>query len=442
MSNYNILAMTHGEIHKELEWIQQKQRDPTHTRDWEIGREGHRKRGRTTWETMPRGHRRKRTTQRTKRTNGKNKKYPNYSATKKSRVTKQELKEWAALLSGIKKQRRGESWKQWTQWTTKQILMNLNSALVQTIENTDYRTRKILINTLQKYTNIRRRILTKLVNAGAKAGSFYREEVKWQHDNKYRTQNDGTNILTQKDGEMGIQWVTNPEESSPRLTDILAEIGEGWGPHRPTTKKRATRKKWNNHSATKRIVTTIGKITKMKETEKRLRPQVKVPETGGTLQTLTHLAKKRKGPQKGRSVHTDVERKNTTPDEHETPLRQQGRVGMERKGEWEGTCTRPPETLLHPARKGISPQERRRDRTAKTGVNSETEVAKTPLRQKYRTNGEDSYGKKGTCTKPLEPLAHLVGGAQAKRNIWETTEVYGVALLVEAGFCRYKAESL
>ena len=60
--------------------------------------------------------------------------------------------------------------------------------------------------------------------------------------------------------------------------------------------------------------------------------------------------------------------------------------------------------------------------------NTTADKHETPLRQKYRTKGEESNGKKGTCTQPPETLAHLVGGAQTKRNIWETTEVYGVAL--------------
>eukprot|EP00976_Prorocentrum_cordatum_P005933 118624-Prorocentrum_minimum.AAC.1 len=63
----------------------------------------------------------------------------------------------------------------------------------------------------------------------------------------------------------------------------------------------------------------------MKEVEKRLKPQVRVPEAGRTLQTLTHLLRERKDPQEGRNDHTDVERRNTTPDKHETPLRQQDR---------------------------------------------------------------------------------------------------------------------
>ena len=377
---------------------------------------------------MPRGHRRKCTLKKTNRKNVKRKKHPHYSATKKTRVTKNALKRWAALLRETQTQLRKESWRQWTQLTTKRALTGLTTTLMQTLESTDYRIRKTLINTLQGCTDIWRRILTELVEAGTKMGSFNRGEVKWRHDNRYRTHESGKNIPTRGDGKMGTRWETDPEEHTPHLTDTLLEIGEDWGPHKPTTKKRAARKKWNNHSATKRMITTIEKITKMKEVEKRLKPQVRIPEAGRTLQTLTHLLRERKDPQEGRNDHTDVERRNTTPDKHETPLRQQDRVRMERIKEWEGTRTRPPETLIHLARGGTSPQERRRNHTATTGMNSETEVTKTPLRQKYRTKGEESNGKKGTCTQPPETLAHLVGGAQTKRNIWETTEVYGVAL--------------
>eukprot|EP00959_Pyramimonas_sp_CCMP1952_P202084 4225654-Pyramimonas_sp.AAC.1 len=252
------LAVTHMEVHRELEWLQRKRRAPTHTREWETGREGHRKKGRITWEAIPRGYRRRRTLERTNRTNSKNKKYPHYSATKKTRVTRNELKRWAALLRETHTQQRRESWRQRTPWTTKQILTGLKTALMQTVKSTNYGIRKTLTNTLKDCTNIWKRILTGLITVGATAGNFNRGEVKWQYENGYQTRNDGTNISTRDDRKAGEQWETDLEKRGPRLTKALEEIGESWGPHKPITKKRATRKKWNNHSATKGTITTIG----------------------------------------------------------------------------------------------------------------------------------------------------------------------------------------
>eukprot|EP00959_Pyramimonas_sp_CCMP1952_P311182 6512428-Pyramimonas_sp.AAC.1 len=64
-----------------------------------------------------------------------------------------------------------------------------------------------------------------------------------------------------------------------------------------------------------------------------------------------------------------MEKKNTTADKHETPLRQKDRTRMGKDREWEETRARPPRTLTH-----------------------------------------------------------LVGGATGKRTIWDTTDVYGVAM--------------
>ena len=95
------------------------------------------------------------------------------------------------------------------------------------------------------------------------------------------------------------QWETDLEEHRPHLTRTIEEIGESWGPHKPITKRRTTRKKWNNHAATKRTITTIGELVKMKESEKGLRTQVKFPGTRGPPQTLKHLVKERISPQEG-----------------------------------------------------------------------------------------------------------------------------------------------
>ena len=229
----------------------------------------------------------------------------------------------------------------------------------------------MLINIYESFLNARTALLAGLILTVIKAGNLPTEEVRWQKDEECRLRDGGTNP---KNPETDVTWGHRTHLTEPMK---LGETAEIWGRHKLTRKGTRTRKKWNNYSDTKRTVTTMHILTEQYRFNR------------------------------------------------ETELRKDERS--------KGTQTETPENLRHPTKKGINPQEKRGGHTTTTRENNEAEVPKTPLRQKYRTGEEEGNTKRGTHTQPLETLTHLVGGAKVKRNIWGTTEVYGVALSGKEG---------
>jgi hypothetical protein len=268
-----IILGTQSMIHEEMEWIHGTRRNSTRATEWDRLRKG----GRITWESPPRKIRRMCKLKKVHQTKHKGKKYPNYAATKRVRTTKNTLKRWIALIRGTPTHLQRTRWKWREQWTVTcaLLLCKTETTIREILKDAHHETQRILTNTIRHFQDAGYGILSILVATTAMIGNLDINGNAYQQNERSRTKKD--EIDTRE------QWETDLEEHRPHLTRTIEEIGESWGPHKPITKRRTTRKKWYNHAATKRTITTIGELVKMKESEKGLRTQAKSPGTRGHL---------------------------------------------------------------------------------------------------------------------------------------------------------------